>query len=428
MLPKKDEEAANLLGLSVCFVFVISVLTGLPVLFAGDLIAELFNAPNLRQYLWLISPAVFLGGLFTALNHWNSRTKHFGRLSVARVLSSTVSQTTKIGSGFAGFVSGGVLIVTKIFGMLVSTGALFVQIWRTDQVLFKEKIRFKDIIAGLLRYKDFPIYSVWSALLIGVSQQFPFWILAFYFSTNVVGSFALGRNVIMLPLTMVGSSITMVFFQKSAEALHREGELSELVDRVFKRLIIFGGFILFLLGLIGEDVFIVAFGSRWSEAGVYTQILALWMFSSFITSPLSNIFYVLEKQAAFLLATAITCSLQAMSLTVGSLSGDPRIALALFSGVSTVTTLIVCFWLIRIAGVRISRTLYHFGKLIKICVPLLSITALAKWGFELNSLGVVIVGCCNAVIYYTVVLKTDRILIENATIFFKQFRHNKYGV
>lgn len=423
MLPKTDEEAANLLGLSVCSVFVISVLTGLPVLLASAQIAELFNAPNLRKYLWLIPPAVFIGGLFTALNHWNSRTKHFGRLSVARILSSTVSQTTKIGIGFAGFASGGVLIVTKILGMFVSTVVLFMQIWRTDQVLFKEKIRFKDVIAGLRRYKKFPIYSIWSALLIGVSQQFPFWILALYFPTDVVGFFALGRNVVMLPLTMVGSAITMVFFQKSAEAFHREGELAKIVEEVFKRLIIFGGFILLLLGLIGEEVFIIAFGARWSEAGVYTQILALWMFTFFITSPISNLFYVLEKQAAFLLATFITLGLRVVSLIVGSMSGDPRIALALFSGVSTVTTLAVCCWLLVITGVPMIRILDYSGKVLKACVPLGGMIALSKWGLKLNPLGVVSVGCLSAVIYYSIALKKDRILMENATILFKGFRH-----
>jgi len=423
MLPKTDEEAANLLGLSVCSVLVISVLTGLAVLLGSDLIADLFNAPNLKKYLWLIPLGVFIGGLFTALNHWNSRTKHFGRLSIARIISSTVAQTTKIGVGFAGFVSGGVLIVTRLLAMFVSTGVLFVQIWRTDQVLFRENIRFKSVIAGLQRYKEFPIYSIWSAILIAVSQQFPFWILAFYFPTNVVGFFALGRNVIMLPLTMVGSAVTMVFFQKSAEVFHRDGELSTVVGEVFKRLIIFGGFILFLLGLIGEEVFIIAFGARWSEAGVYTQILALWMFTFFITSPISNLFYVLEKQAAFLLATVVTLSLRVVSLIVGGLSGDPRVALALFSGVSTVTTLAVCCWLLAIAGVPMRRIFDYFGEFLKICMPLLGMIALSKWGFKLNPLGVVSVGCFGAVIYYAIVLKNDRILMENVTMLFKRFRH-----
>jgi O-antigen/teichoic acid export membrane protein len=259
--------------------------------------------------------------------------------------------------------------------------------------------------------------------LIAVSQQFPFWILAFYFPTNVVGSFALGRNVIMLPLTMVGSAVTMVFFQKSAEAVHRDGELQAVVGEVFKRLIIFGGFILFLLGLIGEEVFVIAFGARWSEAGVYTQILSLWMFAFFITSPISNLFYVLEKQAAFLLATVVTLSLRVLSLIIGGLSGNPRVALALFSAVSTVTTLAVCCWLLAIAGVPVSRVFDYFRKFLQICVPLLGIIAVFKWVFKFNPLGVVCVGFFGVLIYYTIVFGNDRKLRENAALLLKRYRH-----
>ncbi|MFV9646986.1 MAG: hypothetical protein ACNYWU_14275, partial [Desulfobacterales bacterium] len=57
-------------------------------------------------YLWLVPVAVFVGGTSLPLNYWNSRTKHFGRLSIARIVSSVVAQTTKLGAGFAGFVSG----------------------------------------------------------------------------------------------------------------------------------------------------------------------------------------------------------------------------------------------------------------------------------------------------------------------------------
>jgi len=423
MLPDTDAEAANLLGLSVLGVLAISGLSGLVVLLASDWIIKAFAAPNLGKYLWLIPPAVFIGGLFTALNHWNSRSKHFGRLSVARVVSSTVTQSTKIGAGLTGFVSGGVLIVTRILGMFVSTGLLLSLIWKNDHVLFKKDIRLKYIIAGLRRYKEFPIYSTWSALITSVSQHFPVWILAYYFPTTVVGLFSLGRTVVMLPLGMVGNAITMVFFQKTAEALHQTDELPRVVEQVFMRLLTFGSFLFFMLSVIGKDVFIVAFGSKWSEAGVYTQILAVWMLTFFITSPISSLFYVFEKQAAFLVAMIIILSLQAAALIFGGMIGHPRLALAIFSGVSTLTTLFLCIWLLSLANVPISRTLSEFGRLVKYIVPLLGITALAKWVLALPPLGVVLIGCCNLAIYYAIVLRKDKAIMENLTVLLKRFDH-----
>ena len=237
MLPKTDEEAANLLGISLFFVLIITGISFLIIFFADDLIVNLLNSPELKQHLWLIPIAVFFTGIFTTLNYWNSRTKHFGRLSIVRVISSVVTQTTKLGAGFAGFVSGGVLIGTGILSQLISTVMLGGQIWRDDRHLFKASIRWKKMIAGLKRHKKFPIYNTWSALLNTVSQQLPIIILAFYFSPKIVGFYALGETVLSMPMNMVGGAVSQVFFQKASEAHYPNGNLSKLVDEVFKRLV-----------------------------------------------------------------------------------------------------------------------------------------------------------------------------------------------
>ena len=97
-------------------------------------------------------------------------------------------------------------------------------------------------------------------------------------------------------MNMVGGAVAQVFFQKASEAHNRTGNLSKVVEEVFNRLVSLGIFPILLLTLIGEDLFIVAFGERWAEAGVYMQILGLWIFFQFISSPISTLFAVLEKQ------------------------------------------------------------------------------------------------------------------------------------
>lgn len=149
MLPKTDEEAVNLLGVSLFFVLIVTIISTLIIFFADDVIVNLFNSPELSKYLWLVPLAVFVTGIFTALNYWNSRTKHFGRLSIARVVSSVVTQMGILGAGFTGFVSGGTLITARVLGQFVSTLVLGGQIWRNDGRLFKTSIGWKKMIVGL---------------------------------------------------------------------------------------------------------------------------------------------------------------------------------------------------------------------------------------------------------------------------------------
>ncbi len=64
MLPKTDEEAANLLGLCLPCVAVVSGLTVPALYFGGDALLSLLKAPEPGSYLILVSPFVFAGGRF----------------------------------------------------------------------------------------------------------------------------------------------------------------------------------------------------------------------------------------------------------------------------------------------------------------------------------------------------------------------------
>jgi len=420
MLPKTDEEAANLLGVSLFFVLIITGISALIIFFVGDLIVNLLNSPDLKKYLWLIPVSVFVSGTFRALNYWNSRTKHFGRLSVARVISSVVAQSAKLGAGFAGFVSGGILIGTSILGQIVSTFVLGGQIWRDDRKLFKAGIRLGKMIAGLKRHKRFPIYNTWSALMNTASQQLPALILAFYFSPKIVGFYALGKTVLSMPMNMVGGAVAQVFFQKASEAHNRTGNLSEVVGEIFKRLVALGIFPILLLTLIGEDLFVVAFGTRWAEAGVYMQILGLWIFFQFISSPISTLFAVLEKQHYGLFFNSILLVTRAASLIVGGMTGDVRFTLFLVASTGVACYGSLCFWLISKAGLPLKRALYHIVKYSIYSSPLLIVIALAKWSLGVQKIGVLVLGLCCLFVYYLSVMIQDNELRKPIHMFFQR--------
>ena len=420
MLPKTNEEAANLFGLSLFFVLMVTGISALIIFFAGDVIVGLLNSPELKRYLWLIPVSVFGSGTFLALNYWNSRTKCFGRLSIARLISSVLAQSAKLGTGYAGFVSGGVLIGSTVLGQIVSNLFISVQIWKDDRHLFKASIRWKKMIAGLRRHKKFFIYGTWSALLNTTSHQLPTLLLSFYFSPEIVGFFALGQAVLRTPLSMVGGAVTQVFFQKASEAHIRIGNLSKVVEEVFKRLVSLGIFPILLLTLIGKDIFIVAFGARWAEAGVYMQILGLWIFFQFISSPISTLFAVLEKQSYGLLFNGLLFSTRAASLIVGGMTEDVRFTLFLFAGTGVACYGFLCFWIISKAGLSISQTLFHIFKYSICSSPLLVIIALAKYSLGIPEIGMLLISLFSLLVYYSLVIKWDEELRKPAYKLFQR--------
>lgn len=174
MLPRADRAAINLLGVSLTSAFLISIST-LPALWLfHNQLLEWLRAPELGPYLWLVGPAVFVNGAFVALNYWNSRTRQYGRLSVARIISALVSVGTQFGAALAGYAYGGSLIAASILGSAASTLILGGQIWRDDGRAFRNCINPEEMAAGAARYKKFPLLDSWSSLLNVISWQLPY--------------------------------------------------------------------------------------------------------------------------------------------------------------------------------------------------------------------------------------------------------------
>ena len=420
MLPKTDEEAVNLLGVSLFFVLIITGASAFVIFYAGDVIVNLLNSPGLKRYLWLIPISVFVSGIFLPLNYWTSRTKHFGRLSIARVVSASTVQTTKLGLGFAGFISGGVLICTAILGQIASTVVLVGQIWRDDRHLFMMSIRWKKMVAGMKRHKNFPLYNSWSAILNSASHKLPVLFLAFYFSPEVVGFYALGITVLSMPMNMVGGAVAQVFFQKASEVRNHTGDLSHVVEEVFKRLVSLGIFPALLLALIGKDLFAVVFGARWAEAGMYMQILGLCIFFQSISSPISALFAVLEKQHYALFFNILLFVTRSASLIIGGMTGNIIFTLFLFASTGVACYGLLCFWLIAKAGLPVTRAIRQILKFTLYASPMLIITSLAKWSFGIRETGILLLATFFTLVYYVLVMMLDKELRKPTYMLFQR--------
>jgi lipopolysaccharide exporter len=404
MLPKKEEEAANLLAASLVFSVLISILMFPLIYFVGKPFTILINSVKLEPYLWFAPFSILLSGFFLAFNYWNSRTKHFGRLSIARVASSLSQNGSQLASGLAGHVTGGSLVLGYIIGIAVSSLTLGAQIWKDNGSLMVKSISCKNILLGLKRYKNFPIFDTWSALLGTASAQLPTFLLSAFFSPVVVGYYALGMMALQLPASLIGGAVSQVFFQRAAEA-KREGKLAGVVESTVLHLGMLGVYPFLLLSLIGKEVFTVVFGQSWAEAGIYAQILSLMILITFISSPISTLFSVLEKQGPSLIFNIIFVPVRIAALVAGGLVGSARISVILFASMGIISYTMVFVWLLHKTGVRPSSLLARSKKYMIYSLILLAPSALAKWIIHMDPVIILIVGAITSSIYYMAIMK-----------------------
>lgn len=408
MLPKSDEEAANVFGLCIIIIFIMSTLS-IPLLFLSQkYIEQLFNAPQLGPFLLFIPPMIFLGGVFLVLNYWNTRTRQFHRLSIAQVTKSASVTGIQLGIGFIGYTSGGVLIGAMIFGQFVSTFILGIQIIRCHISFFMQHITMDGMFAVLKQYKNFPKYDIWSALLNTVTLMLPVFILTVYFNPTIVGYYAVGLMVLEFPLSFIEGAIAQVFFQKAAEAKNiSHQKLKEIVLQTVKPLIFVVFFPAILLILIGPEIFSVIFGARWEEAGNYVRFLSLWIGIGFIASSISSLFSIFQKQRFTLIFNALQLISQIIALIVGALTGNALNAIILFSLVAFISDIVAYSYLLRLSGLSIFVPAKIVSDYFLISLPFILIVILIQRIFSYDHLLIVFLSLLIFTVSPMVVIKRD---------------------
>jgi lipopolysaccharide exporter len=407
MLPEDDADAANLFVLCLMIAFGISLITGVLLIFIGPYLITLLKAPNLSAFLWLIPIGLLIQGFFAALNYWNSRTKHFGRLSIARISASITTSGVPILLASTGRATAASLIFSYLAGTFVFAGVLGIQVLKEYGAKFIGFVQRSRILANLKRYKKFPLVDSWSAFINNLSWQLPSLMLLYYFSETVVGYYSLSSRMILLPMTLIGTSIAQVFYQHTAELRSNPESLSKSVELVFRRLAAVGLFPAVVLGVAGPELFSIVFGANWLEAGRFAQILSPWMFVLFISSPLTSLFATLERQESAFMVNFIILITRIAALVIGGLTQNIYITLVIWSASGLIVYGGLALWLLKLSHVSWASAFRAiFQYVLYAIVPALLLVVFTR---SLNQYAIIylVLTATVSLIYYAIVISRD---------------------
>lgn len=405
VLPEQDADATNVLGLSILACLGMCGLTLILIALFRIQVANFLNAPNLAICLWFIPLSVLGAGHFKAFNYWSTRRKQFKRLAARQITQSTITSATQIGIGVTSYVGPGGLISASIIGQLAATGRLAWQIGKDEGEFLKSCISFKDLKRMAIRYKKFPLYDSWSGLFNTASTMLPALLLGYFFSPAVVGFYALGQRVLSVPMGVIGGAIAQVFYPRATKA-DRDGELSKVTLDMFERLLAIGFVPLMLITVVAPDLFALVFGERWWTAGQYVRWMSLWLFFQFVSSPLSSVYYVLERQQNLLNFNLVMFLTRLLVIIVAGIRGDALLAIGLLGIQGAMLYVFLCIHITKVVGIPTIRILLVIFKQVVFSIPY-GLFPLLIWYISSSSLVFVAVAIISGFVF--LIIKAYRI-------------------
>lgn len=356
MLAPTPKRSAHALVLALSVLLVSSVLL-FGLVPARFMIENLFGEPSLANWIWLVPVVLFIQRGAKTLELWLTKAETFNLISIGHVVQSSVMTALRVGIGFVRPSPGG-LIYGFAAGYLMQS-ALYARpvfasfrsaITAGDTGPFNS-IRFSMVRAVARRYRKFPIFTTPAAMIAAGVSQIPALLLLYYFDKEVLGIYSQSFAVLLIPLSQVSMVIAQVFFVR-AVAARKTGTLDALSANVHRRMVLMAWIPTSVVMVAGGDIFAFLFGGPWRASGEYLLYLGPWILLTAVSSPLTRLFDVLERQRYELVIAASMFIVLTGAMVLGGRTGVPEQAILYLGLGGALVRTAQLVLLLRLAGVK----------------------------------------------------------------------------
>lgn len=307
-LPRTHEHGGQLFALSRLFTWVVSGTTLVVVAVLWS-----FTSIEVSYIYWLLPVLVFAMSGIQQETQWLIRHKEFSKIGASKVSFVSASVPARIAAGYLKMGSLG-LIGGTLLGNLVSWAFLA---WNGSKIrsgidYSKAKMRVLAI-----KHKDFPMINSFHSMSDMGRELAMLYLLGTYFGQTALGWYAVAFRIVRAPMMLIGAAIGQIFYQRASEQFASGGEIYSITIKTMKLLAYVGVPLFAILAALGQTGFEFILGSEYGEVGQVVRIMTPWLLLHLISSPLSQIPFILKEQKFFFKLSLVGNGLQVLAIAVG---------------------------------------------------------------------------------------------------------------
>lgn len=331
VVPKYRKDFLALLKL--CFITCFAgVLIFTAVLFIGKFkLLPLIGADKLIEFWYLLPIGLLLTTVNVILINWNVRRKKFKKNAESIVATSATVKSVQIGYGSLVSSTFPGLIYSNLLSSLVGIIVLGASNMKRD-ILLLSRIKTSRIIAQAKEFKKYPTYLLGANFVNRFTDDIPLFLISASFGAKAVGAFGFARSMMLIPYSVLGNSITPVYFQKAKELYESDIlELQNFTKKTYLIMVILASLSYGFIFGFGDILFKFVFSQEWEQAGRIASVLSIYYVVKIISSPFSKIFLVVRKEHLSLYLTTILALSRILGVYIGLSTDQLDMVILLFA-------------------------------------------------------------------------------------------------
>lgn len=289
LLPKRDEEAIDVVILSLILALVFGLVVSIVTWVMPEKFKEIIGISSLGNWLPISILSAIGGALIATTTGWLNRNGAYNKIAKLRIIQTAAAVFVSIVLGLAGLSSG--QIIAQLIGIFVG---LILIAFHLSPLLKRTNVNILYQTANL--HKAAPKFLLPSALLDVVTTGLPVLMIGAWFNSESAGQFSLAWRILALPMSLIGGAISQVFFQRFSGCWPNVSASRQLLFKTWLVLFLLGLFPMVAVLAYGGEIFVLILGEAWRGAGELAGTLAPMLFVMLISSPTSSAFLVLGLQ------------------------------------------------------------------------------------------------------------------------------------
>jgi O-antigen/teichoic acid export membrane protein len=357
-LPRTRRDALAVVQLTVILTLGMFGLVVLAITLLGSYVVRWLDLQALGAWIYIMPVLMLLYSFSLIMSSWYIRTKSFRTRTTSDVIMSVASRGFTLSYGWllgghsTGLILGDTLGKVTLFVSLLRSGFQHElrALWRT--------FSWRRIRQAAYRFREFPLYVLPGGYVSTLSSQLPIFMLTGAFGSTVVGLYSFAASLLEIPVSLIGSAIAPVFYQKAAEVHNDEPErLKDITLNIYYKLLYIGLLPLGFITVFGDVIFKVAFGAQWEMSGVFTGYLGYYYIFRLTGQATGMIYNILQRQQFALLTNMMLLLMRGAGLAIGIWMKDVNMAMLLFGISSLVSTFLIdlhILYLLKLPVLRIA--------------------------------------------------------------------------
>ncbi|MGE7879297.1 oligosaccharide flippase family protein [Peribacillus muralis] len=285
----------------------------------------------------LLSFGLFFAGIYQVMSYWMLKEDKYKGITHSKLLQSISNVISQFSLISINHVTPGMGLIA---GDMIGRGISLAYIWRCFlKQMHWPKVDFRRMRYLFKKYEKFAKYSTWSTFLSSLSLQIIFLLLMRLYGPEVTGHFSMAIKTVGLPISLLGASISTVFYSEVSKSIKDEpGRVLQLYKSIITKTAMFGLPSMALLAVLAPGLFSFVFGDAWRVSGQYVTLMSFMFLAQVNIMPVSQILFLVNKQKTQLVweisRLLLLCIGVVVSFTLGKSAETAILYFSICMGVS----------------------------------------------------------------------------------------------